>query len=383
MTMNKESLLTRVSKEYTPAYTIPELLVILSALATRYKNASADEKHEILKSLFQFFEKEVFPHSATSDVGFIAGTLFPILEQAFPKATASARQGLDSIPAHTGDRLSAELYLTGLFDGDGCFTALKSGSKAPVWEVAIRGENSFKDFAEKNLQCTSYRRVIKRTACFSHEIMCKTPFFLANCLGLTIKFLQFQCICNLAGPLSLVSSSSAVTSTVTTARRAIARILSALNNQHAVGISREWFQRRFMAMACSRVPLALDFVLAGWTGSDGCVNDYRTYICQSNQAFCEGLADAFEQVYSRGRPSVLKERNWRSVNSRGVYRVNFTQEQTTTLLFRVGIFDYARRSQWLVVALKKLVKASTAENKDSVLHLLNDLLSYIKRVCPS
>ena len=143
-------------------------------------------------------------------------------------------------------------------------------------------------------------------------------------------------------------------------------ITSRYNILHGAGIPMEWFYKRFTKMRMGSNPLQFLLCIARIFGSDGCIDMEHMSIIQSNESFIKALALAIKDVCKfDDMPSICHrtnsydKRSNNGANTRGGWTIEFHQDQIEHLIFLFGIFDYHRRSQWLICLIYRIVFRAT------------------------
>jgi hypothetical protein len=376
-------------------------------------NLSQKKKDEIFQQMFRRIEgsyseedgqerdPSFFPNVHSNDESvsghdFLEGTLLlPFLEQC-PLMMAPLLASLRATPSHSRSQLAQESVLMGYVDGDGSFSALFNGEADPTLSIAMKDSqrhidhgddpNAYKEYLVQNVpgispSSTSAGQVVRK---LNRDSLCKSLFFLAGTLCLTIKAQQFYVICILAWPLQLFSHSCigiCFTSFVEVCRKMTARVLSGVNTAHGVGIGEAFYNHRFRAMVESPIRCIFQYHGAGMMGSDGYIRPDRVNLCQSNEEYCNAFASTCTSALGFQRPRVnYGSMNRKSLNTRSVWYVEFSGEDQVLAAVHFGSFDYNRRTQWLVMVIIKLIQKSNLPNKGAIVEFLGEFLSYIKRV---
>lgn len=374
-------------------------------------NLSQKKKDEIFRAMFHRIEgnyteedgqerkQSFYPYALSNDESvsghnFLEGTLFlPMLEQC-PLMMESLLTSLEVTPSHSRSRLAEECVLVAFGDGDGSFNASFNGEKDPKLAFAIKDSqrhidfgddpNAYKQYLVKNIPGIDYSGADLVVRKLGTDSFCKSLFFLAGTLCLTLKAQQFYVLCILAWPLQLFSYpyiGICCTSFVKVCRRMVARILSGLNTAHGVGIGEAFYDQRFRVMVQSRISCIFNYHGAGMMGSDGYIGPNIVELYQSNEEYCNSFARACTSALGFQSPRVRHDSmNRRSLNSRAAWRVEFRGENQVLAAVHFGSFDYNRRTQWLVMVIIKLIQKSGLPNKDAIVEFMGEFLSYIKRV---
>ena len=200
-----------------------------------------------------------------------------------------------------------------------------------------------------------------------------------------MKYDQFVELLMTAEVLQLsrpVVKSQFVPCLVTMARKIIGRDQSALNYAHGTELKQADYDERFTNMVQNDVSSLIgNAVLAGWFASDGtvCID---LEITQSNQFIIESMA-AFIKRLLNVTPVIRRDEGGGDDgghNKRYVYKLKIARSDVGIMALNVGIFDYNRRNQWLLVVLYKLIShSSNFLMKDESLQKLDDILREIKK----
>jgi hypothetical protein len=219
----------------------------------------------------------------------------------------------------------------------------------------------------------------------SNPLWSKCLFFWGCNMGLTMKYDQFVELLMTAEVLQLsrpVVKSQFVPCLVTMARKIIGRDQSALNYAHGTGLKKADYDERFTNMIENNVSSLIgNAVLAGWTASDGTV-DHDLEITQSNEFFIESMADFIERLLNVDSVISCNKTGGDDGghNTRYSYVLRINTPDVGIMALNVGIFDYNRRNQWLLVVLYKLIShSSNFQMKKESLKKLDDILKKIKK----
>jgi hypothetical protein len=123
-------------------------------------------------------------------------------------------------------------------------------------------------------------------------------------------------------------------------------------------------------------------VLAGWIGSGGHVT-HNLEITQSNQFIIESMAEFITRLLNVN-PVIYRDEDGGDDgghNKRYVYRLRINRSRDMGIMaLNVGIFDYNRRNQWLLLVLYRLISHSgNFQMKDESLKKLDDIIKEIKK----
>ena len=123
-------------------------------------------------------------------------------------------------------------------------------------------------------------------------------------------------------------------------------------------------------------------VLAGWFGSDGHVGPYKLEIYQSNRFIIESMVEFLKRLLNVNPVVDCNDRGGDDGghNIRDNYVLRIKTSEMGVMALNIGIFDYNRRNQWLLVVLNKLISHSgDFQMEDESLKKLNDIIKKIKK----
>jgi hypothetical protein len=169
---------------------------------------------------------------------------------------------------------------------------------------------------------------------------------------------------------------------VYSARKFIGCAQSALNYGHGAGLNKADYDERFTNMIENDVSSLIgNAVLAGWFGSDGYVGKHLN-IYQSNRFIIESMAEFLKRLLSVNPVIRYDDQGGDDGghNTRYKYRLRINSTEVGVMALNVGIFDYSRRNQWLLVVLYKLIfHSGDFQMKDESLKKLDDIIKKIKK----
>jgi len=397
-------------EEYQPPYHLLHICALVLVLAGSFKGAARTQKQKktrFYKPMHESIEGidrnnpgvYIFPYAESTDAqsrdaNFINGTLFRLLQPAMPTAMEETVRGLLRYNGFGRDDMACGSVLAGGIEGDGSIFCKTGGSSDPQWDLSLKTNDGvlspYKKLLKRYYSCTITCANVGGK--FDYKL-CQSPFMVACNNILCIKWLQFIVVCVLFRPLRIGGNNiSMYTPLVSLTRRLAGAVLGALNVLHGVGLTHDWYRSRFERMVEHASPLLFQWYAAGMSSTDACVAP-RLMFFQSNEAYLQVFGEvlAEELDFNEENEFGLGSHNLRDVsrlesstNSRAQFTLEYNEKQTAELILYCGIFDYARRSQWLVVLVRYLLyTVSNLEDQDEVRDFLDGLLSYIKHVNPS
>jgi hypothetical protein len=389
-----------------PKFSITQILLILFlSLMLLNEEAETDSKDVVWDDLVKWFEGNptgptplLFPFADDRNKPtsrYLDGTLMPLLFQNFESGTIEVKIKLYKILAHVQNEVLFFPYLCGAVDGDGTLSGVVHGKDISSPRCTLGLLKDVKQSPMKALiKCMLPQEVtlhLTRSGVeiilTSNSLWTKCLFFWGCNMGLTMKYDQFVELLMTAEALELTrpvvkGQASFVPCLVTMARKIIGRDQSALNYAHGTELKQADYDERFTNMVQNDVSSLIgNAVLAGWFASDGtvCID---LEITQSNQFIIESMA-AFIKRLLNVTPVIHCNKTGGDDgghNKRYSYVLRINRPDVGIMALNVGIFDYNRRNQWLLVVLYKLIShSSNFQMKKESLKKLDDILKKIKK----
>ena len=354
--------------------------------------------NELLVAAVNYLEEQVFNKH---DNSWFEGTLFGMLAEAFPGK-------LNHIIETFSDNKMYQLFEKGFIgrayeaayiDGDGSIYGNRVTDTVDysVCNISVSPHAPYHNLLTST---GGYNKGLNRTmngeffvdaitiSAFNKALVLKRPQFLS------VLAVSSSARKGLEGEVSKNTPLAKATSA------SLSRILSALNSNHGIGFSADYYENLFRQILGferkhtdmnNPAPILFLEYLAGIIGSDGCVghhNGSEIAICQSNRNYLLGLQRVSKEVFGLDDEECYVTRHSQplSSNHRKRFMLVFKGKAMKRILPFIALFDYNRRTQHLLLLILHLVKdcdESQFSNKENVVTFLLHLLIIIRIYYPS
>ena len=390
-------------KEGIPRSKVPlsKVLQTIIGLGEQY-NRGKDKKfaNELLVAAVNYLEEQVFDKH---DKSWLDGTLFGMLAEAFPGK-------LNHIIETFSDKKINQLFKKGFFgrayeaayiDGDGTICGHRTDDRMDYFDCGIDISPHAPFF---NLLTTigGYDKGVVRIV--NDDFLADPTTITAFNYALVLKNPQFLSVLAVSPSARLGLEGKRTSRSTPMAKatgKSLSRILSALNNNHGIGFSSDYYENSFRRLVGferkytdmdNPAPILFLVYLAGIIGSDGCVGEHdgrRILIIQSNRNYLLGLHRVAKEVFGLDDDEecyVKAKSSKPSSNARKSFDLVFRGNAMKRILPFVAAFDYNRRTQHLLFLILQLVKdcdESQFSNKRNVVTFLLHVLIIIRIYYPS
>lgn len=380
-----------------PFSKVLETMIGLGEQYNRKKNKKF--ANELLVAAANFLEDQVFDKH---DNCWFEGTLFGMLAEAFPGK-------LNHIIETFSDNKIYQLFEKGFvgrvyeaayIDGDGsiygnrgeedtvdCFVCNISVSNHAPYHYLLTSTGGYNKGLNRAMNGEFFVDAITISA-FNCALVLKRPQFLS------VLAVSSSARTGLEGGVSKNTPLAKATSA------SLSRILSALNSNHGIGFSVDYYENLFRQILGferkhtdmnNPAPILFLVYLAGIIGSDGGVGrnfGREITIYQSNRNYLLGLQRVSKEVFGLDDEECYVTRNSQTLSSnhRKKFILVFKGNAMKRILPFIALFDYNRRTQHLLLLILHLVKdcdESQFSNKENVVTFLLHLLIIIRIYYPS